>query len=356
LNRSSSLLRRLFAGNPLEMARRASTSSPGATSCIRLCAGQADGCAGLIIDRFGSLIVAVDYSTANRPPAGPGAASPLMAIVRNLFAEERVIVKSRVVAAGSAAFVCERFTPPGAEAEPIVAMEAGLKFEVGTDPAHDFGLYLDAAKARLHVRRISRGKRVLNLFSYTAAFGIAAAAGGAEEVTNVDPNRDYLAWAMRNARLNDVRLRVLPDTAQDFLGKHLRRLARSPATPGFDVVIVDPPAFGVGRGNERVLRRLWPEIFDSLRRMNPEHVVLMCNDKYFRESRSFVQLVEAELGARYHFSRLGTHLDKVVDARAALTADEPELAVRPRVEDNEDRDHHEDPYYLEPVVLAGRRR
>ena len=92
----------------------------------------------------------------------------------------------------------------GPDAAPLIAIERGLKFEIGVDPAHDFGLYLDAAKARLFVRQSARGQRVLNLFSYAGAFGVAAAAGGAIDVANVDPNRDYLTWSLRNAALNGV--------------------------------------------------------------------------------------------------------------------------------------------------------
>ena len=63
----------------------------------------------------------------------------------------------------------------------------------------------------------------------------------------------------------------------------------------YDLVIVDPPAFGVGRGNERVLRLLWPDLFASLLAMAPRQVVLMSNDKAFRSRQSFTELVQAEL-------------------------------------------------------------
>ncbi len=96
------------------------------------------------------------------------------------------------------------------------------------------------------MREAARGQRVLNLFSYTGAFGVAAAAGGAAEVTNVDPNRDYLAWSLRNAALNGVKMRVLPDTAQDHLAKHLRRLARNPEQGRYDLVIVESAGFRSG--------------------------------------------------------------------------------------------------------------
>ena len=64
------------------------------------------------------------------------------------------------------------------------------------------------------------------------------------------------------------------------------------------------------------------------------------NDKAFRARQSFVELVEAELGESYRFERLGTHLTP-----EDLAAERPELAWKPVAED---------PYYVEPVVLAGR--
>jgi hypothetical protein len=102
--------------------------------------------------------------------------------------------------------------------------------------------------------------------------------------------------------------RVLSDKAQDHLVRHLRRLARDPHRANYDLVIVDATAFGIGRGNERVLRLLWPELFASLLAMRPRTLVLLSNDKAFRARQSFAELVEAELGERYRFERLGTHV------------------------------------------------
>jgi 23S rRNA (cytosine1962-C5)-methyltransferase len=322
----SAALRRLLSA-------RANLVSVG-TDCVRLSAGLSDGLPGLIVDRFGPLVVAVDYAG---PTADGLTVRALLDLVRSVFPEHHVVAKARAATDGTNKFAT--IQEPGAGVAPLIATERGLKFEIGVDPAHDFGLYLDAAKARLFVRDAARGQRVLNLFSYTGAFGVAAAAGGAADVANVDPNRDYLAWSLRNAALNSVEMRVLPDTAQDHLARHLRRLARNPEQANYDLVIVDPPAFGVGRGNERVLRLLWPELFASLRTMTPPKLVLMSNDKAFRSRQSFAELVRAELGDLYRFDRLGTHL-----AADELAAERPTMAWRPAVED---------PYYVEPVVLAG---
>jgi 23S rRNA G2069 N7-methylase RlmK/C1962 C5-methylase RlmI len=316
------------------LAARARLESPvaGGTDCVRLSAGLADRLPGLIVDRFGPLVVAVDYAGALAP-------DELLAVVREAFPEHHVVAKVRSAPDGSNKFQTAAHHPAGPPGAPLIATERGLKFEIGVDPTHDFGIYLDAAKARLFVREAARGQRVLNLFSYTGAFGVAAAAGGAIDVANVDPNRDYLAWSLRNAALNGVRMRVLRDTAQAYLARHLRRLARDPQHANHDLVIVDPPAFGVGRGNERVLRLLWPDLFASLRKMAPRQVVLMSNDKAFRSRRSFEELVRVELGDRYRFERLGTQLTP-----DDLAAERPRLAWRPAIED---------PHYVQPVVLTG---
>jgi 23S rRNA (cytosine1962-C5)-methyltransferase len=302
------------------------------TDCVRLCTGRGDGLPGLLVDRFGPLVVATEYAEG----AEQIAADELLRVIRDCCPGLRAIAKVRASLDGKNRFVVASHLTG---VTPMVASEQGLRFEIGSDAEHDFGLFPDAAKARAYVRGRAAGKRVLNLFSYTGAFGIAAAAGGAVDVANVDPNKDYLAWSLRNAALNGVAMRVLPDTAQDFLAKHLRRMARDPGRPSFDLVIVDPPAFGVGRGKQRVLRLLWPELFASLRTMAPAEVVLMCNDKAFRSSRSFGDLVQAELGSDYRFRRLGTILTP-----ADLQSERPPLDWKETVED---------PLYAEPTVLTG---
>ena len=313
----------------------------GTTNCVRLCAGLADGIEGMLVDRFGPLILVVDYSEPTEPTGETFTARGLLGLLQQHLPNHYVVAKVRATSDGANGFSAD-FAAPGAglaAGEVLQGHERGLIYEIGTDPAHDFGIFLDAAKARAFVRTTARGKRVLNLFSYAGAFGIAAAAGGAADVVNVDPNRTYLAWSLRNAALNGVNMRVLPDTTQDFLGKHLRRLGRNPQTPGFDLVVVDPPAFCVGRGDERLMRLLWPQIFDALRIMKPQQVLLLCNDKYFRNRQSFPELVQMELGSLYSFSRLGTCF-----TANDLSQENPVLTWTPSVED---------PHYLEPVVLAG---
>lgn len=84
----------------------------------------------------------------------------------------------------------------------IVIDEGGSKFLVNLSDYLDTGIFLDHRPARMRVREESAGKRVLNLFCYTGAFSVHAAAGGAKSVMSVDLSKTYLAWASENLKSN----------------------------------------------------------------------------------------------------------------------------------------------------------
>jgi 23S rRNA (cytosine1962-C5)-methyltransferase len=257
-------------------------------ACVRVFAGAADGVPGLIIDRFGQLVVGTEYN-----PAGPG--EERVAVLEAAFPGRSILLRWRGTEGDPGFRLRWAGIPVPTE---LVAVEDGLRFEIRTDPRHDFGLFLDGRAARSRVRALAREGLVLNLFSYACGFGVAARAGGARDVVNVDPERSYLSWGRRNARLNGTDLRVIPDTAQAYLRRWRRRAERGAAEP-FDLVIADPPAFGVGRGDDRVLRKFWPELLESIAAIAPVHAVLMCNDKAYRGYEDFQSTVQSALGDAY---------------------------------------------------------
>jgi len=256
--------------------------------CVRMVAGAADDAPGLIVDRFGQLVVCTDYN-----PAGSGQA--MMADLEAAFSGHSILLRWR----GQMGEQTLRLDWGGISAsEPIVAVEDGLRFEIGTDPRHDFGLFLDGRTARRRVRELASGRLVLNLFCYACGFGVAARAGGARDVVNVDPERSYLSWGRRNAALNGTDFRVIPDTAQAFLRRWHRRAERGVAEQ-FDLVVADPPAFGVGRGDDRILRKFWPELLESIAALHPAHAVLLCNDKGYLGHEDFEDTVKSALADAY---------------------------------------------------------
>jgi 23S rRNA (cytosine1962-C5)-methyltransferase len=130
----------------------------------------------------------------------------------------------------------------------IVVVEDGLRFEVDVLRGRNVGLFPDARPMRRWVRSRSTGLRVLNLFSYTSAFGVHAAAGGARSVTNVDVVPSALERGVRNFRLNDLPVDSRTHMRSDAF-EFLKRAGREGRT--WDLVVVDPPPVPtVGRGRK----------------------------------------------------------------------------------------------------------
>lgn len=120
---------------------------------------------------------------------------------------------------------------------PIIAGEGGLRFEIRLDDYLDTGLYLDHRLVRQWIGANASGKDFLNLFCYTGAATVHAAAGGARSTTSVDLSATYLNWAQRNLQLNDQtgsRHRLVQADVMRWLGAVRDR---------FDLIYVDPPTF-----------------------------------------------------------------------------------------------------------------
>lgn len=124
-----------------------------------------------------------------------------------------------------------------------IAEEQPLRLCLSAERGQSPGLFLDQRHNRRWVHAHSNGRRIANLFAYTGAFGVAAAAGDATEVVQVDVSRSYLEWAEENARLNDIggSIEYAAVDARLFLRGCSRRERR------FDGIICDPPSFARGR-------------------------------------------------------------------------------------------------------------
>jgi 23S rRNA G2069 N7-methylase RlmK/C1962 C5-methylase RlmI len=155
--------------------------------------------------------------------------------------------------------------------------EGGLRFIVNLSDYIDTGLFLDHRITRDMVRGVSAGKRFLNLFAYTGAFSVYAAAGGAAEVVTVDWSNTYLQWAQRNMRLNGFespRHRFVRSDAVSFV-------ADLPLAPQFDLAVVDPPTFSNSKRTEAVWdvqRDSAPLLRSLLARMSPGGVIYFSNN------------------------------------------------------------------------------
>jgi 23S rRNA G2069 N7-methylase RlmK/C1962 C5-methylase RlmI len=122
--------------------------------------------------------------------------------------------------------------------------EGNLKFKVNLSDYLDTGLFLDRRAMRRMIGVDSNGKRVLNLFCYTASFSVYAADGGATAVDSVDLSNTYLAWARENFALNGFDAEIC-NTQHRLIRADVAAFLRAAAAEKqrWDSIIVDPPAF-----------------------------------------------------------------------------------------------------------------
>ena len=140
-------------------------------------------------------------------------------------------------------------------------LESGLRFRVNPSEGQKTGFFLDQRENRRLARTLAGGKRVLNLFSYTGAFGVYAAAGAAASVTNVDVSQSAIDMARENHALNGFEGTFLVADAFQYV-----RQTRET----FDFIVCDPPAFAKSRGEvDRAARGYKDVNLHALRMIEP---------------------------------------------------------------------------------------
>jgi 23S rRNA (cytosine1962-C5)-methyltransferase len=139
--------------------------------------------------------------------------------------------------------------------------EHGLTYEVDLEAGQKTGLFLDHRDNRRYLRELARGCSVLNLFSYTGAFSVSCAAGGASAVTSVDIAAPAIEAASRNFAHNALSTphEAVASDVFEFL-ERAKNAGRS-----FDIVIADPPSFASSRA----------ELFGALRAYKKLHAAAL---------------------------------------------------------------------------------
>ena len=219
-----------------------------ATDCYRVLHGATEGVPGTAVDRYGPVLLVQTW----RDPLEPGELEALAEVVGG---DLLPVWNHRASVRGQGRTPDYGIWHDVELPETLMGHEHGLAVDVrprhhGLDPL----LFLDLRAGRRHVRQHADGASVLNLFAYTCGVGLAAAAGGATEVWNVDFADTALEVGRHNAAAN-------PDVAdvQRFVGEDCLPTMRQLAglTPGgrrgktprferfeprtFDVVVLDPP-------------------------------------------------------------------------------------------------------------------
>jgi 23S rRNA (cytosine1962-C5)-methyltransferase len=208
----------------------------------RLVNSEGDDLSGLIVDRYGEYLAVqvTALAMARRLDAIADAIESLVAprgillrgAERGLAKLEGLHLPDRVL----------RGTEP---AGPVFVVEHGLRFGVDLAEGQKTGFYLDQRDNRQAAATYARGRRVLDMFSYSGGFALACAvAGRAASVLAVDTSAKATALVEANAALNGV-ANVAAETADAF--EKLDALAAAGET--FGMVVLDPPKFARSRAS-----------------------------------------------------------------------------------------------------------
>lgn len=257
------------------------------TDAYRLVHAEGDGLPGLVVDRYGAVAVVEPYEAAWEPYL-PGIAS--------LLADEQGVSTVLVRPAGGAARPVRVLRGHMPEV-PLVIREGRLRFAVDLEAGQKTGFFLDQRENRRRLAGLAGSTQVLNLFSYSGGFAVAALAGGALRAVNVDASGAALSLARRAYELNGVEVREI-----DFIVGDAFRISRDLGAAGerFGIVVVDPPAFVKRRGDLEDGLRGYKDInLQALRLTSPGGLLLTCSCSALVSEQQFGQaLFAAALDAR----------------------------------------------------------
>ena len=201
------------------------------TDCARIFHGYAEGCAGLVIEKFGRMLI-IDHKIVLDQQL-----ERLAEALERHIDVDTIIGKAHQSLGQS--FKKRYVVLKGKIPEsPFFCREAGIKYDIRPATPHNLGLYLDTREARHWIRKNSASKRVLNLFAFTGSLGLSAKLGGAKEVVHLDKSADLVPRMKANYTLNNLNWDNRSFIKGDIY-KHLPRASRSGQR--FEGIILDPP-------------------------------------------------------------------------------------------------------------------
>lgn len=179
--------------------------------------------------------------------------------------------------------------------QPHIIKEQGVQYQVDLLKHQNTGIFPDMYNGRTFVMENAKAKKVLNLFSYTCGFSLAAMQGGATSVVNMDMNNGVLKQGKVNHKLNGF-VKEVSFYPHDIL-KSFGKLKK---TGPFDLVIIDPPSFQKGsfeltKDYQKILRRL-PEI------VNHDAQLLLCANSPDLSEQAFIALIAEHAGDDFIFN------------------------------------------------------
>jgi len=223
------------------------------TNALRLINAESDGLPGLVVDRYADVLVA-QFLAAGVERWRDTVLDLLTEVSGCEVIFERSDAEVRKLE-GLEARV--GFARGNRNASRCPIIEHGLNFRVDVEQGQKTGFFLDQRENRQRVRSLASGRQVLDGFSYTGGFAIAALAGGASRVCAIESSKDAIQVAKENLAANPLDAAKIEFVQGDVFAK-LRTLRDQNAK--FDLVVLDPPKFAPGAAQVKNAARAYKDI------------------------------------------------------------------------------------------------
>jgi 23S rRNA (cytosine1962-C5)-methyltransferase len=254
-------------------------------SAFRLFNGFIEGFPDLAIDIYARSMVIYNY--ANPPDSILDLIEPISSFLCDRYPWIRVVV------------VKTRFSPILAARHGLViygeqnddrVREHGIWYAIDLQMTSDSSLYLDTRHLREWIKLHAENKRVLNTFAYTGSLGVAAKAGGASQVIQLDKSRKSLNLAKTSYLLNGFPINKSDFISEDFF-TCTSRLRRSEQR--FEVVFLDPPFFSQTSAGRVDLNKQYSRLINKIRPLIIEDgYIIAINNALFVSGKDFLCQLE----------------------------------------------------------------
>ncbi|HAQ06045.1 MAG TPA: RlmI/RlmK family 23S rRNA methyltransferase, partial [Bacillus bacterium] len=265
------------------------------TTAFRVFNGEGDGIGGLTIDFFDGYYLINWYSEGIYHYK-----DVVLQSFKNIIEYKGLYEKKRFAAKGTY-IEDDDFISGERAAFPLIVKENGINFAIYLNESAMVGVFLDQRDVRRTIRdSYANGKRVLNTFSYTGAFSVAAALGGATKTTSVD-----LANRSKSKTIEQFSINGIDYEAQDIIVEdvfnYFKYAVRTKAS--FDMVILDPPSFARSKKNTFSAGKDYPDLLEKAIAITEKNGVIIassnCSTFGMDKFKGFIEKAFRQTGDNY---------------------------------------------------------
>lgn len=250
------------------------------TNSYRLLFGENDGFPGLIADVYDSVLVVKLYSEIWLPYL-----EPILKSLQQISKAETIVMRlsRNLQNSNSHSFIDGDVIYGTLKNEVVEFVEHGVKFSANVIKGHKTGYFLDHRANRKRVGELSKGKTVLDVFSYAGGFSVHALANGAKEVTSLDISKQALDMARENGKLNAYS--GMHKTISGDAFEEMKTLIEKGKT--YDVVVIDPPSFAKQQSEIELAKKKYAQLAELGEKLTAKNGILVlasCSSRILAQS------------------------------------------------------------------------